>query len=49
MFNKEKNTFLPTTPEYQNFLDLLKQQIQHSRIVAIRGVNTTLITLYYEI
>jgi hypothetical protein len=41
--------FLPTTSEYQHFLEVIKQQILHSKHTAIRSVNRELISLYYEI
>jgi hypothetical protein len=49
MLKKETSTFLPSVPEYQTFLILLKQKFQHAKMIAIRNVNTMLITLYYEI
>ncbi|MDR0369595.1 MAG: hypothetical protein LBH96_03675 [Candidatus Peribacteria bacterium] len=39
----------PITPEYQNFLETLKQQILRARHTAVRSVNSQLIALYYEI
>ena len=41
-------TFL-ATPEYQHFIETLKQQISHAKHFAVRTVNSQLISLYYEI